>query len=291
VWIAPRGSLSAIVGPHRSVWVERSPDNFLQLERCGSDAGTPDVDTPDAGTTDVDTPDAGTTDVHTTDANTPDRGPPEGTPDVDILNTVWSGDRLRSEFRSEFLPVAMLPLGPQRVRAVRSMEEAEAWVHPFDYPGNGTPLAASESLALAIRARDSARVLALLSPTSRFESCGDRIVPSLQGDRFSTALRRFLDDPEVVDLAWSWRLTAIGQWSRDGKTVALIRADNLRWSFGRLIEPCEEPVYDWEQSGAGGGELLWTRTESGAWLLERWTDHVSRDNPAFIDHLSRFNVT
>lgn len=241
VWIAPRGTGSRIVGPSRSVWVERTPHNFLELKRCGSEAWTE--------------------------------------------LTYWSGDRLGESFRSEVLPVAMLPPGLQRVRAVRTSEQVEAWVHPFDYPGNGTSLAASESLALAIRARDSARVASCLSPGIRFESCGDRIVPRLEADEFSTAIARFLDDAEMVDLAWSWRLTAIGEWSRDGKWFALVRADNLSWSFGRLSGPCEEPSYDWAQSGAGGGELVWSRAENGGWLLDRWTDHVSRESPALIDHL------
>ena len=200
--------------------------------------------------------------------------------------TDWTGDHLARAFRSELLPVAMLPAALQKVRAVRGAEQVEGWVRPFDYPGNQTPLAASESLTLALRARDSARTLAALTASSRFDGCGDRILPGLRGDALSAALRRFLDDPEIVDLAWSWRLTEVGAWSRDGTSFALVRADNLRWSFGRSLDPCEgDPSYDWMQSGAGGGELVWSRSGDGGWLLDRWTDHVARDQPAFLDHL------
>jgi len=242
VWIAPRPTRARIVGPLSSVWVERAPENFLELRSCGSEIG--------AGATD------------------------------------WSGDHLVRPFRSELLPVAMLPASLQKVRAVRGTDEIEGWVRPFDYPGNATPLAAAESLTLALRARDTARVLAALAPAARFDGCGDRILPGLVGGALETALRRFLDDAAVVDLAWSWRLSEVGVWSRDGTPVALVRADNLRWSFGRSPDPClDDPVYDWTQSGSGGGELVWSRDQSGQWLLDRWTDHVARDQPAFLDHL------
>jgi hypothetical protein len=249
VWIAPRRASARIVGPLSSVWVERNPSNFLELRSCrdGSEAGGDHIE---PGVTD------------------------------------WTGEHLERAFHSDLLPVAMLPPALQKVRAVRGTEHVEGWVRPFDYPGAQTPLAASESLTLALRARDSERVRSALAPNARFDGCGDRLLPSLQGDDLSAALRRFLDDPEIVDLAWSWRLTEVGAWSRDGTSFALVRADNFRWSFGRSLDPCEgDPTYDWTQSGAGGGELVWSRSGDGGWLLDRWTDHIARDQPAFLDHL------
>lgn len=245
VWIAPRRSGARIVGPRSSAWIERNPRNFLELRTCSNGS--------------------------------------EGRIEP---ATDWTGDHLERAFHSDLLPVALLPPALQKVRAIRGAEHAEGWVRPFDYPGSHTPLAAAESLTLAMRARDSERVGSGLAPNARFDGCGDRILPSLQGDTLSAALRRFLDDPEIVDLAWSWRLTEVGAWSRDGASFALVRADNFRWSFGRALDPCEgDPTYDWTQSGAGGGELVWSRASDGRWLLDRWTDHIPRDQPAFLDHL------
>ncbi|MCA9728770.1 MAG: hypothetical protein R3E12_11805 [Candidatus Eisenbacteria bacterium] len=233
VWIAPRSDLGVrVVGPHDSPWVARSPENFLRLEACGS--------------------------------------PAWGAARVD--DTLWTGEGLPRGFRSELLPVALLPPRLQRIRASRPGLEAEGWVRPFDYPDPGTALGAAEALALVLRARDPTPLPDLLAPDARVEWCSGSGSKVLTGDELSTAFRRFFDDARIREWSFSWRVDPILEWTRQGRSWALVRASHLAWSFGIAEDACGPTLEPWTESREDVVDLLWEHNGADRWTLASWKE-------------------